>query len=166
MARAGINYIDVTKAAQAIYDKGQNPTVDRVLAQLGSGSKSTIAPLLKQWKAEQDQVVDSAGLSDDILKAVKGIHDRLHQSAEVKIEQAMADSQVQISNTKDALAAASAQIEQLKKDNNQLKTQLESGKVDNIELRNQLETEHIAGARLTSDNEALASQLDQAKTDI
>ncbi len=166
MARAGINFIDVTKAAQAIQDKGHNPTVDRVLAHLGTGSKSTIAPLLKQWKTEQGQVVDASGLSDDILKAVKGIHDRLHQSAEVKIEQAMTDSQAQISKTKDKLAVATAQIEQLKKDNNQLKIQLELDKTENIELRNRLETEHIVVARLTSDNEALATQLDQAKTDI
>ncbi len=78
----------------------------------------------------------------------------------------MADSHAQISKTKDELAIVSAQIKQLKQDNNQLKIQIESDKADNIELRNQLETEHIAVARLTTDNEALASQLDQAKTDI
>lgn len=166
MARAGINYIDVTKAAQAIQDKGQNPTVDRVLAHLGTGSKSTIAPLLKQWKVEQGQVVDAVGLPDDILKAVKGIHDRLQQSAEVKIEQALEESRVQISTTKDALEAATAQIERLKQDNEQLKTQLESDKIDNIDLRDKLEAEHITVARLTSGNEALASQLDQAKSMI
>ncbi|VAW62970.1 Tn4651 auxiliary cointegrate resolution protein T [hydrothermal vent metagenome] len=166
MARAGINYIDVTKAAQAIQDKGQNPTVDRVLAHLGTGSKSTIAPLLKQWKIEQGQVVDAAGLPDDILKAVKGIHERLQQSAEVKIEQAMEESLAQISVTKDALEAATAQIEKIKQYNEQLKTQLESSKADNIELRDKLEAEHITVARLTSGNEALASQLDQAKSDI
>jgi len=166
MARAGINYIDVTKAAQVIHDNGQNPTVDRVLAHLGTGSKSTIAPLLKQWKIEQGQVVDAVGLPDEILKAVKGIHDRLQQSAEVKIEQVMAESQTQISETKDALEAATAEIERFKQDSDQLKKRLESSKTDNIELRDQLETEHIAIARLTADNDALVSQLDQAKANI
>ncbi len=166
MARAGINYIDVTKAAQAIQAKGQNPTVDRVLAHLGTGSKSTIAPLLKQWKIEQGQVVDTAGLPDDILKAVKGIHERLQQSAEVKIEQAMAEIQAQISVTKDALETATAQIEKLKQGNEKLKKQHEFDKADNRELRDKLEAEHIIVARLTSDNESLATQLDQTKADI
>lgn len=166
MARAGINYIDVSRAAQAIQSNGQNPTVDRVLAHLGTGSKSTIAPLLKQWKVEQSQVADAAGLPDDILKSVKSIHDRLQQSAEVKIEQAIADSQTQISEAKDVLAAATAEVARLKQDNDQLKTQQESDKAENIDLRGQLEAEHITVARLTSDNEYLTSQLDQAKTGI
>ncbi len=166
MARAGINYTDVTKAAQAIQERDQNPTVDRVLAHLGSGSKSTIAPLLKQWKTEQGQAIDAVGLPDDILKAVKNIHDRVQQSAKVKIEHVMEESQAQISAIKDSLAVATAHIEKLKQDNEQLNNQLETEKTENVELRDQLEKARISGVRLTADNEALASQLDLIKINI
>ena len=166
MARAGINYIDVTKAAQAIQSKGQNPTVDRVLAHLGTGSKSTIAPLLKQWKIEQGQIADTAGLPDDILKAVKDIHDRLQQSAEVKIEQALTESHAQVATVKKSLQGASEQIERLKQDNAQLISQLQSNQEENNQLKEQLETKNIAVARLTADNEALTSQVTQFKVNI
>ena len=46
MARAGVTYHDVAKAAEAIKTQGQEPTVDRVREHMGTGSKSTIAPLL------------------------------------------------------------------------------------------------------------------------
>ena len=52
MARAGIIYSHVAKAAAALVAEGKNPTVDTIRAALGdTGSKSTIAPLLKRWKA-------------------------------------------------------------------------------------------------------------------
>lgn len=53
MGRPGVTYQEVVKAATAIQAKGENPTVDRVRAWLGTGSKATITPLLKQWKHEQ-----------------------------------------------------------------------------------------------------------------
>ncbi len=45
MARAGVTYYDVAKAAETIKTGGQEPTVDRVREQLGTGSRSTIAAL-------------------------------------------------------------------------------------------------------------------------
>ncbi|WP_367808690.1 DNA-binding protein, partial [Alteromonas macleodii] len=41
MARAGVTYHDVAKAAEAIKSRHQEPTVDRVREHLGTGSKST-----------------------------------------------------------------------------------------------------------------------------
>ena len=56
MGRAGILYADVKQAAAKLLALGKNPTVDSVREELGStGSKSTIAPLLKRWKAEQQE---------------------------------------------------------------------------------------------------------------
>ncbi|MFK5948259.1 MAG: DNA-binding protein [Methylococcales bacterium] len=166
MARSGITYTNVSNAALIIQGNNQNPTVDRVLAQLGTGSKSTIAPLLKQWKTEQGQGAGSTGLPDEILKAVKGIHDRLQQSAEMTIEHAMEVSQKQASISNNEIKDATTKIERLSQGNDQLKTQLESAKANDIELRDKLETEYIAAARLTAENEALTTQFEQAKSDI
>ncbi|MDO8774232.1 MAG: DNA-binding protein, partial [Burkholderiaceae bacterium] len=50
MARAGILYSDVAKAASQLADSGKSPTVDTVRDAMGNtGSKSTIAPMLKRW---------------------------------------------------------------------------------------------------------------------
>ena len=54
MGRAGILYSDVARVATQLVEAGNLPTVDTVRAALGgTGSKSTIAPYLKRWKAEQ-----------------------------------------------------------------------------------------------------------------
>ncbi|GGZ80154.1 DNA-binding protein [Paraglaciecola sp. Hal342] len=58
MARAGVTYHDIAKAAEAIKTHGQEPTVDRVREHLGTGSKSTIAPLLKRWRSDRPMSVD------------------------------------------------------------------------------------------------------------
>ena len=49
MARIGVTFDDIAQAADLIETQGEKPTVDRVREVLGTGSKSTIAPLLKRW---------------------------------------------------------------------------------------------------------------------
>lgn len=82
MARTGIQYSDVARAATKLIADGKNATVDNVRQALGStGSKSTIAPFLKRWKAEQeDTVVAEANLPAPLLSAVRGLHE--HMQAE------------------------------------------------------------------------------------
>mgnify|MGYP006413176901 FL=1 len=54
MARIGVTYVDIAKAAEIIKSQNQEPTVDRVRQHLGTGSKSTIAPLLKRWRSDNN----------------------------------------------------------------------------------------------------------------
>ena len=80
MPRAGILYSQVAKAAAKIAVEGKNPTVDKVREVLGgTGSKSTIAPMLKRWKSEHQETVAEAelGLPTELLQAVKGIYEKL-----------------------------------------------------------------------------------------
>ncbi|MET3130784.1 chromosome segregation ATPase [Oxalobacteraceae bacterium GrIS 1.11] len=91
MARTGILYSHVLKAAEKVLAEGSNPTVDSVRVALGgTGSKSTIAPLLKRWKAEHQEVVMEAesGVPADLLLAVKAVYDKLQADARAQLEQA------------------------------------------------------------------------------
>jgi chromosome segregation ATPase len=91
MARAGILYSHVAQAAATLLENGKNPTVDNVREALGStGSKSTIAPFLKRWKAEQQDAIAEAesGLPAPLLQAVKGLHQHMQAEASQQIEQA------------------------------------------------------------------------------
>jgi chromosome segregation ATPase len=91
MARAGILYSHVAQAAATLLENGKNPTVDNVREALGStGSKSTIAPFLKRWKAEQQDAIAEAesGLPAPLLQAVKGLHQHMQAEANQQIEQA------------------------------------------------------------------------------
>src|SRR5690606_16674158 len=91
MARAGILYSHVAHAASRLTEAGTNPTVDNVRAALGStGSKSTIAPLLKRWKAEHQQAVAQAevGLPASLLDAMKCVYQDLQAELGRELEQA------------------------------------------------------------------------------
>ncbi len=91
MARAGILYSDVAKAAAKLTEGGKNPTVDSVRDALGgTGSKSTIAPFLKRWKAEhQGEIAQAeAGLPPSLLAAVKGLHQHMQAELAEQLEQA------------------------------------------------------------------------------
>lgn len=88
MARAGVTYHDIAKAAEAIKSQRQEPTVDRVREHLGTGSKSTIAPLLKRWRSDNGETADIGGLPNDLVEVVKSLHERVQQMADHRIEQA------------------------------------------------------------------------------
>lgn len=96
MARAGILYSHVAQAASRLAAAGTNPTVDNVRAALGgTGSKSTIGPMLKQWKSEHQEAMAAAGagLPADLLQAVGNVYDRLQDAARVQLDQVRADYQ-------------------------------------------------------------------------
>lgn len=93
MARSGVGYFDIAQAATAIKERGEEPTVDRVRAELGTGSKSTIAPLLKRWRTETGEMpVDTSGLPKDLLDALKALYDRVQGDAERKVLEAQREA--------------------------------------------------------------------------
>jgi chromosome segregation ATPase len=119
MARAGVNYVQVTKAAEIIKAKGQEPTVDRIREQLGTGSKSTIGPLVKQWRSQHEVSGDVSGLPNDLVDIIKALYERIQQQAESTIEDMSSSHNEVISELNKALAAE-------KQANNQLTAQNEA----------------------------------------
>ncbi|HVK54438.1 MAG TPA: DNA-binding protein [Burkholderiales bacterium] len=119
MARAGILYSDVARAATKLVEDGRNPTVDSVREAMGAtGSKSTIAPFLKRWKAEQQDTIATAeaGLPASLLDAVKGLHQHMHAECAQQLEKsqrrqaeelhAAAEREQQLSTERQAAIAA------------------------------------------------------------
>ena len=86
MARAGVTYHDVAKAAEAIKAQGQEPTVDRVREHLGTGSKSTIAPLLKRWRSDNGDAADTNGLPSDLDDASNAITQLTARQKDLEIQ--------------------------------------------------------------------------------
>ena len=87
MARAGITYQDVANAAQRVRQRGDEPTVDRVRSELGTGSRSTLGPMLKRWKTGSEAAADLNGLPADLVAAVKALHERAQYAADERITQ-------------------------------------------------------------------------------
>ena len=163
MGRIGILYADVIQAADKLIAEGKNPTVDGVREELGStGSKSTIAPLLKRWKAEHQENRASAevGMPSNLIDAMKSVYDNLQTDVEKRVTQereahekelgAMAETlQLQLEENA-AAAQANAQLnedaaraqqvfEQLRAEQRALNLTLATAQAENTGLQNRLE---------------------------
>ncbi|MFT6551328.1 MAG: chromosome segregation ATPase [Zhongshania marina] len=124
MARTGITYHDVAKAAEAIKIQNQEPTVDRVREHLGTGSKSTIAPLLKRWRSDNGEVADVSGLPNDLVKVVKALHERVQQMADQRIAQSRDEFKASNDQLRKELTEAHNSIVQLTDRQQDLNAQL------------------------------------------
>lgn len=124
MARPGIMYVHVAAAAQLVA-QGKNPTIDSVREALGgTGSKSTIAPLLKRWKAAHQDTVAHAelGLPAELVLALKGVYETVQAQATLQVEQSeqthreatavLQEQLQQVFSERDALLNAQAQQSQ------------------------------------------------------
>jgi chromosome segregation ATPase len=145
MARAGVNYIHVVKAAEAIKERGLEPTVDRVREQLGTGSKSTIAPLLKQWKAQNTVASDVSGLPSDLVEIVRSLYERIQQDAELKIEEISSSLNQTVSHLQQQLLTAQQHNLLLDEQNNAL-VLLNQTTIDELEILRAQEIKHEAHA--------------------
>ncbi|MDY7560446.1 MULTISPECIES: DNA-binding protein [unclassified Pseudomonas] len=92
MARSGVLYVHVAHAAAQLVADGRNPTIDSIRAALGeTGSKSTIAPLLKRWKAAHPGTLAQAelGLPAELVLALKGLYEKVQAEAAIQLQQAV-----------------------------------------------------------------------------
>lgn len=124
MARAGITYHDVAKAAESIKIQNQEPTVDRVREHLGTGSKSTIAPLLKRWRSDNGEVADVSGLPNDLVEVVKALHERVQQMADQRIAESRDEFKASNDQLRKELTEARNSIVQLTARQQDLNAQL------------------------------------------
>lgn len=138
MARVGVDFSQVSRAALALREAEKPITVDNVRIQLGgTGSKSTIAPLLKRWKAENAESVEQAHprLPPDLLQSVQRLYDTVqHRFQEdldavkiaaaargdeltaenLSLTQQLADSEQQRHQLDDELSDTKSQVSALK----------------------------------------------------
>lgn len=169
MARAGVTYYDVAKAAETIKAGGREPTVDRVREQLGTGSRSTIAPLLKRWRSDNDGDAEVSGLPHDLVDVVKSLHERVQQMADQRIEQARLEFEALNDERHKRLTEANTTIVQLTAHQQDMEVQIE---LLNNEKRHQsqsLEDTRINLAKTESQRDeavARSSELKETVTEL
>lgn len=163
MARAGVTYTEVAKAAETLKQQGQDPTIERVRGLLGTGSNSTLNKHLKQWKNTHLEEGSISGLPDDLLRTVKSLHESIQGNAELKIEEVTKELNAVIDDLRTKLTTAQEQNNELTHNNEQLTQQ-------NEELSNQLEvtnkdnfTYKLKQEQLAQDVTRLTSELAEEK---
>lgn len=162
MARAGILFSQVVKAATQLAAAGTNPTVDTVRAALGdTGSKGTIAPMLKQWKAQHqgETAAAGAGLPADLLEAVKGVYQRLEAGAQAQVEQLRAAHDKARQEDGQQLEMERAGGRQLRAERDTLLAEVAEVKAALAHERDERQHGAVAIAALRAENDGLTQRL-------
>lgn len=165
MARTGITYQDVANAAATVQGHQQTPTVDRIRGVLGTGSKSTIARYLKEWKSQSENLASCNGVPEELGAIVKGLWERLQQEAEEKIIRFQQEADKEIAEAK--LALTNEQKEHLILQNQKRLTDEELHHLSHqhAALQTSLEESKHAATVLTERNNALNQQHEAQKTE-
>jgi len=140
MGRIGITYLDVAQAATTIMQQGQQPTIDRIRERLGTGSKTTIAAHLKQWKYDNEGeiVLTRTSLPPELLSMVQSLWDGMKNSSEADMETLKAKHREE----KQQLCQTNEEIkQQIKSKNSELESYQHVQK-DLIEKHSELQADH------------------------
>ncbi|WP_151638083.1 DNA-binding protein [Noviherbaspirillum aerium] len=168
MARTGIQYSDVARAAAHLIAAGKSPTVDSVREALGgTGSKSTLAPFLKRWRAEQeDTAVAEVTLPAPLLSAVRGLHE--HMQAEFSQQRESLEQK-----HSEAIQALQVQTKQLQADKDKalaenlvVQEELVSTRQALAELQERFHAQNVAMAALQAAQAGLQQRLTDRATEI
>jgi len=84
MARPGITQEQVYEAASELMDEGTAPTVQSVRERIGSGSYTTITPLLNQWREEHAK--STPANVPDIPEAVQAAFGKVWRTASLSAQ--------------------------------------------------------------------------------
>jgi chromosome segregation ATPase len=143
MARTGVTYFDVSKAATKLVEQDKNPTVDSVRGELGTGSKSTIGPLLKEWKSKQEgwQGVKETGLPTALISSVKGLYEGLQEEAANKVKEIKESAMQKVNAANTQAEEANSKARALAREVTELKEALASSKQNNAALSRALQEE-------------------------
>ncbi|MGO4478718.1 DNA-binding protein [Massilia sp. 2TAF26] len=168
MGRAGIDYSQVAKAALGLLDRGENPTVDGVRAVLGSGSKSTIAPLLKRWKDELTGTANAAGdrLPPDLLDAVRRLYEDTRQRFDEALATTKQEAQSRIEELENAVSTITAQLAQCSALCDARTQELARASDDLASLRRQLDVEQVEREKHALAQALLQQHLEERHADI
>lgn len=169
MARAGILYSHVTTAAAKLAANGKNPTVDNVREALGgTGSKSTIGPMLKRWKEENQGTLSpiELGVPPALLQAVKGVYDDMQAEFQLNLEQVRQVHEAQALRTAEELQQWQAKYASLDETATALRAALDDANrtIMRQQDANHLLTVAMAGAR--SDQAGLQQRLADRTSEV
>ncbi|RLT90796.1 DNA-binding protein [Ketobacter sp. GenoA1] len=151
---------------EAIKSQRQEPTVDRVREHLGTGSKSTIAPLLKRWRSDNGEAADIGGLPNDLIEVVKSLHERVQQMADHRIEQARQEFEGFNQALRKELTEAKNTIVQLTARQQDLENQIERQNKEKGEAEKSLEDARISLVKAESQRDEAIARTTELKGSV
>ncbi|MFZ6686457.1 DNA-binding protein [Undibacterium sp. SXout11W] len=169
MARSGILFSDVCRAAETIQQSGNSPTVDNVRQAMGNtGSKSTIAPMLKHWKEknhEQKKAINS-GLPESILNAVRGAYELIKTETAIEISELNIQHQKELHDARENFAQIKHEAELLANQKEELTTLLSSASAEKVSLLQERQDDKLQIATLESENRGMLKRISDSEAQL
>jgi len=166
MARTGVDFFKVSVAAKNLQGRGLNPTVDLVRAELGTGSKSTIGPLLKRWKVENLEAANAEALPEELTKIVRTLMDQMQQAADVKVDEMAGEFQEQKNELVNELKVERQLTDKHEATIKELESHIEKLSVDNSEIKQSLDNSKLEAAKQSSELSEVRIQLQDSKNQV
>jgi chromosome segregation ATPase len=141
MARPGISYEDVRKAAANLLEQGLNPSIQRIREHLGTGSNSTIAEHLKQWQQELTAAPQTAllpAVPAAVLTALEAFWQIAVEHADNLYQERREQATQTVATAEQARAEAILAMNQAHQEASALQQRLESLQATVRELENSL----------------------------
>lgn len=162
MARPGISKNDVFEAANQLVGRGLEPTIELVRGVLGTGSNSTIAGFLREWRMLQtkgDSELFGEDLPHEMMGLMKGLWQRLSDQADHKVAAAQEESKKELAHLRE-------EVEKYKSNNQRWQKMMEQWQQEKTALSNEkltleqaLEFAHKENASLAAKQDAQLQQL-------
>ena len=173
MARIGISFEDVRDAALKLQDQDLLPTVERIRAQLGSGSHSTIARHLRDWRSQQEKPADGSPLPPAALNSLgaawQALQSETTQALEENRQRAQAEKTALESQLAEALRLSQEranQVERIAKARHSLERRLSRERLHHQHTQSQLQHAELSALRAQQTSKALKVELNQARSEL
>mgnify|MGYP003351244187 FL=1 len=171
MARSGILYSDVAKAASQLTELGHPVTVDNVRKMLGdTGSKSTIAPYLRQWRENHALESESSRLKlpPSLLSAVQSLYEGMQQEAEIRFTEAEKLHEETVASMQTELQALKKRLEESAQAHQEVQMELRLSQKEHRKTLETLERERLQSLaqqqQITLLNQRLSDKLQHLQT--
>jgi DNA repair exonuclease SbcCD ATPase subunit len=162
MARLGISYEDVAAAALSLQVAQKSITVDSIREALGStGSKSTIAPLLKRWRARQQNAGEAlpSSLPPALLQAVTAINAQVQADADARIAALTTAHEEAVAELRTRLQEADSLIEKQSEESQTVKDQLTELRTHSETLQSRISALNMTILKAEAESEGLTLRL-------
>lgn len=162
MARSGVTYFEVRKAAMAIEDSGKYASIERVRQRLKTGSYSTLAPLVKRYHEEKS----GSGVPSALTNALNDIYIEAKEEAQLIAEEAKAEFEKQRQAIENANAVLRSQNAELNSKLAEAESEIRKLQKGREELQEQLLTAKAQLAAETSKVDGLVQRLQSKESEL
>lgn len=166
MPRIGVTFDDVAQAATKLLSTGDSPSVFKVREILGTGSNSTIAEHLKQWRqqrSEQRTVPLPDGIPKELLPPLETLWHIANEQADKRFIAYREQSEQKIEQLTTERDTWFAQHQQLESSLTEIKQRLEDAEARNESYLQQNEAKETQIKELQTEKQALTIEVSNSQ---